>query len=412
MIQPLLKAILENAIDGIVVIDPKGYIEMVNPAACTLFGYEAAELQGRRVEVLMQSRDAHTHQAHVNQYLQGGVSGIIGRGREVSGLKKDGTIFPMRLAVSEVIMGDKIYFTGILHDLTREKQAEEALKNHAATLERLVAERTGKLKINISQLEELREELSNTLEKEKSLNQMKSKFVSLASHEFRSPLSNIQLSASLVEKYYDRQEPDKAMSHLKKIKFAVNDLTTTLNDFLSVERIETGKIKPVLGNFEIKALMDEVMAEIRSLLKDDQLLSSTHPEEAIQISVDRNLLKHCLLNLLTNAVKYTGSDGVIELVTEANSQAINISVKDNGIGIPQHDQPKLFEAFFRASNAGNAPGTGLGLSIVHNYVRLMNGKIYCESRAGSGTVFTITFPPSIIVTSATSAQQGVKKQAS
>ncbi|MGZ3822660.1 MAG: PAS domain S-box protein, partial [Mucilaginibacter sp.] len=197
----LLKAIIENAIDGIITIDERGHVESINPAACKLFQYVPEDVIGNNISMLMPPPDRDQHDQYLHRYQHTGVPHIIGIGREVTGLKKDGSKFPFRLGVSEVQFSGRKIYTGFIHDLTLQKEAEEQLKEYASHLEEQVEERTLWLKDTVKALQEAKEEVSLSLEKEKELGQLKSRFVSMASHEFRTPLSAIQLSASLVDKY-------------------------------------------------------------------------------------------------------------------------------------------------------------------------------------------------------------------
>src|SRR5579862_7324512 len=222
----LLKAIFETAIDGIITIDEHGRIETINPAACNLFQYTPAEVIGKNVNTLMPSPYQENHDGYIARYQRSHDPHIIGIGREVRGLKKDRSIFPFRLAVSEVqFLGRKVY-AGFIHDLSREKDAEEKLREYATKLEELVEERTQSLKETVLALQLAKEEVSISLEKEKELGQLKSRFVSMASHEFRTPLSAIQLSASLIDKYAEPFENQHIRKHVAKIKHAVTNLTT------------------------------------------------------------------------------------------------------------------------------------------------------------------------------------------
>jgi len=231
-----------------------------------------------------------------------------------------------------------------------------------------------------------------SLLREKETNETKSRFVSIASHEFRTFLTRIHLSASLIKDYHGRMDQQKIYAHLDKIRMAVGDLTAILDDFLSVERIDASKIDPVWKEFDLNILSGEVINEMQSLTKPGQTIKYKTVNVSSNLNLDKKLLKHCLVNLISNAIKYSGDNGCIELTTNIQETRCQISVKDNGIGIPQADQQRLFEAFFRANNTGNIQGTGLGLNIVKRYIELMNGKISVESTENIGTTFTLTFP--------------------
>jgi two-component system sensor kinase FixL len=387
----LLNAIIENAIDGIITINQHGLIESLNPAALKLFGYDIEEVMGQNIKVLMPEPDKGAHDSYLSRYEHTGEQKIIGKGREVRGLRKDGTTFPFRLAVSEVQYEERKIYTGFIHDLSKEKEAEERLREYAAELEDLVDERTKSLKKTVSALREAKEEVSLSLEKEKELNQMKSRFVSMASHEFRTPLSSVQLSASLIERYAEPFDNSNIKKHVSKIKGAVGNLTTILNDFLSMERLEAGRVEPKFSSFDLVKLSEEITEEMQVLAKQDQSIIYQHTGLKSTIHLDQNLLKNCMINLIGNAVKYSGENTFIEFNTEIKDDQCFITISDNGIGIPESDQIHLFEPFFRANNTGNIPGTGLGLNIVLRYATLMNGSLQFESTINKGTKFILSF---------------------
>ncbi|WP_341832684.1 PAS domain-containing sensor histidine kinase [Sphingobacterium thalpophilum] len=393
----LLAAIIDHAIDGIITIDNRGNVESINPAALELFGYQAEEVIGHNISMLMPEPDRGNHDGYLHNYQTTGHKKIIGIGREVMGLKKNGETFPFRLAVSEVWLKDKNIFTGFIHDLSREKAAEDMLKQHSAELEHKVSERTRDLISLVSELEKAKAEVSKSLEKEIELNQLKSRFVSMASHEFRTPLSSVQLSASLIEKYSERPD-DKAniIKHTNKIKSAVQLLTSILNDFLSLEKLEAGIVVMNKQYINLVELAEEITEEMQLICKKNQHIVYQHTGEIGHFTLDPNLLKNALVNLISNAIKYSGEDTLIEFTTCIDDEGCLISVKDNGIGIPEEDQVHLFEPFFRAHNTGNIPGTGLGLNIVKRYIELMAGQMEFESEVHKGTSFRVRFKESVV----------------
>lgn len=387
----LLKAIIESAIDGIITIDNRGLVESLNPAALKLFGYDEAEVVGKNISVLMPEPDRSAHDGYLVRYDHTGEKRIIGKGREVRGLRKDGTTFPFRLAVSEVQYEDRKIYTGFVHDLSKEKEAEEQLRQYAAKLEELVDERTNSLKEIVEALRDAKEEVSMSLEKEKELGQMKSRFVSMASHEFRTPLSSIQLSASLIQKYAEPFDSKPIQKHVNKVKNAVGNLTTILNDFLSLEKLEAGRVEVNPSTFDLVKLSEEVTEEMQMIAKQNQHIIYQHTGAKSLVHLDQNLLKNCMMNLISNAIKYSGENTFIEFNTEVNEEGAKVIVKDNGIGIPEADQVYLFEPFFRAHNTGNIPGTGLGLNIVRRYASLMKGTLQFKSIINQETTFILSF---------------------
>lgn len=266
-------------------------------------------------------------------------------------------------------------------------------------LEQRVKERTQELGTAIRKLEqtnkslyEAEQEVRKALQKEKELHELKSRFVTIASHEFRTPLSTVLSSASLISKYKTAEEHDKRQKHVDRIKSAVSNLTSILNDFLSISRIEEGKIYNVPTAFDLVAFSAEVADEMQGFLKAGQRIHyQNHRDKAI-ITLDRQLLKNILFNLLSNASKYSAEDKSIYFATKTTEESITITVQDEGIGIPEADKTHLFTPFFRAQNVTNIQGTGLGLNIVKKYADIMGGSLQYQSELGRGTTFTIVFP--------------------
>jgi len=411
----LLKAIIENAIDGLITIDQHGIIESINPSACKLFSYTEQEVVGQNISMLMPQPDRGHHDGYLFRYKKTGEASIIGVGRELTGLRKNGSVFPFRLGVSEVKYSGRIIYAGFIHDLSREKEVESQLQDYAALLEDQVHERTlslretvdaleqTKIELNlslenlhatVSTLEQTQEDLNLSLAKEQELGKLKSRFVSIASHEFRTPLSMVQLSASLIEQYAQPFNAPGITKHVDKIKDAVLNVTAILNDFLSLEKLDTGKVQANISSFDLAAFAAELTEEVQMALKGQQKIHFRHrgPEQIVKL--DQTLLKNCIVILLDNAIKYSGEKSSIQFYTKINEKNCTIRICDNGIGIPCDDQKHLYEPFFRAHNTGKISGNGLGLSILARYSKLMNGVVDFKSRINRGTLFTLTFPQS------------------
>jgi signal transduction histidine kinase len=221
------------------------------------------------------------------------------------------------------------------------------------------------------------------------LNKLKSNFITLASHEFRTPLTTILSSAFLLENYATSEHKDKVGKHISRIKSSVNLLTSILDEFLSLTKIEEGKIVAKTQRLDIKEVLENVCLNLKSAARPGQKITYVHSGHDIVYS-DPLLLGHIVNNLVSNAIKYSGDNDEI-LVTSAVNSKIHLSVKDTGIGISHEDQEHLFERFFRASNTGNIQGTGLGLHILKHYVEMLNGSISLTSELGKGSEFKITF---------------------
>ena len=243
---------------------------------------------------------------------------------------------------------------------------------------------------NVTELKNAEIEIRTSLEKEKELNEMKSKFVSIASHEFRTPLSTILTSVSLIAKYEKTDDLDKRNRHIDRIRSSVKNLTEILNDFLSLEKLEAGKTDVHLAPLNFVEFIEELCEEMQAVSKSGQLIKLKH-EGKNMIDGDKQLMRHIMINLVNNAIKYSpeGAEISIYLCVDEN---ITIKVADQGIGIPEADQPHLFDRFFRAGNVTAIQGTGLGLNIVKRYVELMNGTITFESSVEKGTTFIIILP--------------------
>ncbi|HWZ02813.1 MAG TPA: ATP-binding protein [Mucilaginibacter sp.] len=230
---------------------------------------------------------------------------------------------------------------------------------------------------------------------EKEISELKTNFVSIASHEFRTPLSSVVLSLSLIEKYARNNDIDGVLKHSQKIKSSVNNLTAILEDFLSLEKLNAGKVKVKNEHFDLKELCESIIEDVEVTLKPQQRLLYNSSGTEIAVNLDKNLLRNAIVNLISNSIKYAGDNAMITLETKIAGGKIFITVKDNGIGIAEENQKNLFSAFYRINNTGNIPGTGLGLNIVLRYVKLMNGKLSFSSMPGKETCFEMIFSDGI-----------------
>ena len=248
---------------------------------------------------------------------------------------------------------------------------------------------------NISHRKQAEQEIQKSLEKEKELNELKSRFVSMASHEFRTPLATILSSTSLIEKYQVNID-EKIKKHTSRIRNSINNLTQILNDFLSLSKLEEGKIQNIPCKFNFKEFCDTIIEEMTILLKENQKLQYDYKinNSLGEVYLDKQLVRNIIYNLVSNAIKYSGNDGeiIIDFQLEEKEKTIVIKVTDNGIGIPKEEQTQMFERFFRAKNATNIQGTGLGLNIVKKYVDLLNGDITYESEQNKGSKFIVKIP--------------------
>lgn len=246
---------------------------------------------------------------------------------------------------------------------------------------------------NITDSKLAEKEMIKNLEKERELNELKTRFVSMASHEFRTPLSTILSSATLAQKYQDSDQQDKRERHLGRIKSSVKNLTSILNDFLSIDKLEEGRVEVHISEFLITDLVAEAIEEMELYLKKGQLINFAPELNKEQlVASDRNVIKNIIINLISNASKYSSEEKNIDVTLSSNNNGIKITIQDFGIGIPEEEQKQLFNRFFRAGNVTNIEGTGLGLNIVKKYLTLVNGDISFTSEQHKGTTFTVEIP--------------------
>lgn len=406
----LFESIFWSATESIIISNKQGEILISNPSACCLFGYHKEEFLQLKIESLIPSRFKVSHEKHRDAFHDNPSPRRMGAGRDLFALTKQGKEIPIEVGLSHFISEGQPLVAAFIIDITVRKemekklsQSQEELVKYSEDLEAKVKERTLELEhLNLGLKQEIDEkqvielklintqkEIEKALEKEKQLNELKSRFVSMASHEFRTPLSTILSSASLINKY-DQQE--KRLRHVNKIKKSVNNLTNILNDFLSLEKLETGKTILDMTSINVMEVNKEIMEEFEFTKKHGQYIACSH-SGASSFVTDVKIYKNILFNLISNAIKYSDEDQEILFTSEVlNDEALIVKVIDRGIGIPDEDQKRLFTSFYRATNVENIQGTGLGLAIVKRYVNLLDGKVIFKSKLKEGTTFEIHLP--------------------
>ncbi|WP_420982325.1 PAS domain-containing sensor histidine kinase [Chitinophaga sp. 30R24] len=384
-------ALFDYASIGILVTNQQGEIVLINDFALEQFGYKREELLGHKVEVLIPQQVHHKHEEHRHRYNKHPQSRPMGIGKDLFAVHKNGSEFPVEISLSHYSNEEGSFTIAYISDITQRKRAEESIEKLNNELEEMVEERTHQLKKALAQLETSKEELTIALSREKELGDLKSRFVSMASHEFRTPLSTILSSAFLIKHYAEEKDQVVHNKHIQRIIDAVSILTDTLNDFLSVGKIEEGKIQVHHVEFNVEKYFNTIIQEMQSLIKEKQEIIYCHTGTPMLL-LDASLLKHIVMNLLGNAIKFSKAGSHIKINTSKSEKEFVLTVKDNGIGMSAEDQQHLFERFYRGTNASNIPGTGLGLHIANKYSELMNGIISCKSEPGIGTSFTVRFP--------------------
>ncbi|MCE3280710.1 MAG: sensor histidine kinase [Bacteroidetes bacterium] len=386
-----IEALFLYATEGILVANDKGEITQINPSAEKLFGYDKDELIGQKIEVLIPNRLKERHLSHREKYSHNPHARSMGAGMELNGLKKNGQEFPVEISLSPYTNEGEKFVIAFIVDITVRKQAEEKLKNYSHELEKQVKNRTLILEEAIQELEKTKKDLHKALDKERELHELKTRFVSMASHEFRTPLTTMMSSLSLVTKYGEQNDKEKQIKHVSKIKTAINNLTDILNDFLSVSKLEEGRIENTPEEMDLKSFISEIISEMKGIAAPGQDIKLIYSGNE-QVSLDKKLVRNILFNLISNALKFSPEGQEVEVFVQSLNSSVKIQVKDKGIGISEHDQKHLFERFFRGHNATHIQGTGLGLNIVAKYTELMNGTIDFESKENAGTTITIIIP--------------------
>jgi PAS domain S-box-containing protein len=398
-------ALFEYATEGIVLTNGKGIIILANPEALRLFGYPRHELLGQPIEMLIPQRFVHRHEDYRHHFYHQPGNRRMGQGRDLFARKKDGTEFPVEISLSYYNHKKEPFVVAFIIDITQRKESEIKLLQQKdqlekvtsdirklnANLENKVEERTLILREALQELERSQHELEDALSKEKELNEIKSRFVSMASHEFRTPLSTILSSAALIGRYQKEEEQPQRDKHIGRVKDAVKHLNDLLEDFLSFGKLEEGKVETQISTFNVHELIEEIEDELKSVLKTGQEFRNTLQGNPL-FDTDKRLLKHIITNLLSNAIKFSPELSEIEVRLTTAEQRLLISVRDKGIGISQEDQPYLFGSFFRAKNAFNIQGTGLGLHIIKRYIDLLHGEISVRSQLDKGSEFTVVLP--------------------
>lgn len=380
--------LFRSAAEGMVVTDRDGNILMHNPRLDEMFGYAKGELSGKTIETLVPSALREKHAQHRENYDKKPVERSMGIGMQLNGQRKDGSIFPVEVSLNHFKVDDQQYAMGLVTDITLRHEAEEVLRRSKYELEELVQQRT-------SELRSAEKSVREALDTERELHALKSRFVTMASHEFRTPLSTIMSSVDLIARYTENSGDDKVEKHVSRIRGKVREMTAMLNEFLSLERIEQGQVHCNPTQFDLVDLSIELIEELRQLAKPGQALDYNHTVGDRSVQLDRQMLSNVITNLVINAIKYSPENKPIELRTSIVNDELIITVRDEGIGIPEEDQQHLFDRFFRGSNASTIQGTGIGLNLVKRYVELLQGKVTFRSEPGN-TLFKVILPQDLI----------------
>ena len=380
----VFQLLFDVAAEGLVVVGLDGKIVLYNPRLSEMFGYGPHELDDQPIEILLPEAFRQIHARHRAVYSKHPVKRSMGIGMDLRGLRKDGTIFPLEIGLNHFELNGGRFVMGLVTDITERFLAEAEVLQSRQELEERVKQRT-------AELQTAEQNVRSALETERELHALKSRFVAMASHEFRTPLSTIMGSADLIDRYTSSGQDEKVSKHLARIRGKVREMTAMLNEFLSLERMEQGHVEPSASEFDIVHLCIEMMEELRNMAKPGQTLNYDHRNGPSKVRLDMQILSNLLSNLVTNAIKYSPDGKPVHITSEVTAGRLRITVEDEGMGIPEEDQHHLFERFFRGSNATNIQGTGLGLNLVKRYLDLMGGTISFTSKPGN-TRFSVDLP--------------------
>ena len=350
-----MRAVVDTAVDAIVTIDEVGLIERINPAAKRLFGYAEAEVAGKNVSMLMPSPYREMHDTFLSRYRDTGEKKIIGIGREVIGLRKDGSVFPMDLSVAEMRFGERRMFTGIVRDITERKAAEEQNR------------------LLLQEISSANEELSS--------------FAYVVSHDLKAPLRAIGSLADWLSTDYADKFDEEGKEHMRLLVNRVHRMGSFIDGILQYSRV--GRVKEALTEVDLGQKVREV-------------IDSLAPPANITVSIDNALpsvrieptrIEQVFQNLLSNAVKYMDKpEGRISIGCVDEGSAWKFSVSDNGPGIEQRHFERIFQLFQTLAPRDRIESTGVGLSLVKKIVEMYGGNITLESVIGQGSTFSFTLP--------------------
>ena len=395
--------LFEAVSEGVVVVDDQQKIVSVNTSVEKMFGYGKGDLINESLNILIPKNYHAGHGAHFKGFMRQKAKRQMGNGQDLYGARKNGDIFPVEAGLNPFEIYGKTFIMALVIDISARKQQEYEINKLNEELEKKVKERTKALSNSVKELKvvnleldqenkkriEAENQIKDALKKEKELNELKTKFLSLVSHEFKTPLSGILTSTILLGKYKLTEQQEKRNKHLETITNKVHYLNNILNDFLSVEKLETGKINYKFHTFKLSKVVDEVIYNANMLLKGGQRIKYPEDIDEISLTQDEKIIELALSNLVNNAIKYLPENTEIEMDIIQNKKYTIFKIKDNGIGVPKADQKNIFNPYFRAENALLTKGTGIGLNIIKSHLQNLGGTITFESKENIGSVFTM-----------------------
>ncbi len=404
---PNIFNILFEAIpEGVIIVDDERKIAATNSSANKMFGYKKDELVNKPLDTLIPLEFHNSHKNHFKSFLNNRSTRKISEGINLIGITKRGKEFSVEIGLNPFEVNGNIYIIALIIDITSRKQNDRKIKLLNSRLELRIKERTVELRNNIKQLKKLnqnyKEEIQKRIEaetkikvalkKERELNELKTKFLSMVSHEFKTPLSGILTSAILLSKYKLENHQEKREKHIETISNKVHYLNNIINDFLSIERLDSNKENYKFSEFNLSKIINEVVYNANMLLKSGQKINIPNNSDEYILFQDEMFLELALSNIINNAVKYSPQNTPIDLEIYKKGENIVFKITDKGIGIPKKDQKFIFNRYFRAENALNNQGTGIGLNIVKSHLENLGGTISFISKENEGSTFMFELP--------------------
>ena len=402
----IFNILFEAIPEGIIIVDEKQHIVIANSSSEEMFGYDNGELKNQSLNILLPSRYLTTHKNQLIYFTSRMKSKRNTHGMYLFGLTKKNKEFPIEIALNPFTVHEKEYVVILILDMTIRSQTEKKIHSLTVNLTEKVKKGTAELEKTIVKLKEanlnykkelqrrikIEAKIKGALKKERELSELKSKFLSLVSHEFKTPLSGILTSAILLEKYKLTEQQEKRDKHLKTITNKVKYLNTVLNDFISLERLDSSNENYKFKTFNLSKVINEVVYNANMLLKSGQHINIPDNTSVYVLHQDEKILENILSVIIFNAIKYSPENSEIELEISKNAKNIIFTIKDEGMGIPKKDQKYVYNRYFRGENVLNIQGTGIGLNIVKEHLKNLGGTINFISTENKGSVFIVKLP--------------------
>jgi len=401
----IFEKLFDSIPEAVLIVNEKQQLVSFNHGSEKLFGYKKNEILNKPFSILIPKKFHSIHSNFFETYINSNNSNLLNT-YNLLGLAKNDKTFIAEIKINKIKIKNEIYIIGLISEISERKKSEKKITLLNTQLEGIVKQRTAQLNNSINKLKELNKSLEieikkriegetkikNALKKEKELNELKTKFLSMVSHEFKTPLSGILTSTMLLSKYQLNDQQDKRDKYISTIANKVHYLNNILNDFLSLERLNSDKVAYKFSTFNLSKIFNEVVYNANMLLKRGQKINIPNNIDEYILYQDEMFLELALSNLINNAVKYSPQNTSIDIEVAAKNKNLEFKIIDQGIGIPENDQKYIFNRYFRAENALNSQGTGIGLNIVKSHLENLGGSIQFSSKENVGSTFTFELP--------------------